>query len=51
MHQTIFTADATDATEYLKKKEDTTRKTRDKSNADAYRRRESKEQLYSTIID
>ena len=51
MHQTIFAADAADAAEYLKKKEDTKRKTRDKSKADAHRRRESEEQLYSTIID
>ena len=45
MHQTIFAADAADAAEYLKKKK------RDKSKADAHRRRESEEQLYSTIID
>ena len=47
MHQTIFAADAADATEYLKREE----KKRDKSKADAHRRRESEEQLYSTIID
>ena len=50
MYQMTFAADAADAAEH-QTKEDTKKKTRDKSKADAHRRRESEEQLYSTIID